>query len=93
MREGGQLVGYGMATTMYPAGRKEAQARATIFADGRALVQSATHELGNGAYTIFRQISADGLGLPVEQVRFELGDSALPAAPTSGGSGALRSPI
>ncbi|MBT9394912.1 xanthine dehydrogenase family protein molybdopterin-binding subunit [Hymenobacter sp. NST-14] len=86
MREGSQLVGYGMATTMYPAGRKEAQARATIFADGRALVQSATHELGNGAYTIFRQISADALALPVDRVRFELGDSALPPAPTSGGS-------
>ncbi|GAB3243711.1 xanthine dehydrogenase family protein molybdopterin-binding subunit [Hymenobacter seoulensis] len=86
MREGTQLVGYGMATTMYPAGRREAKARATIFADGRALVQSATHELGNGAYTIFRQISADALALPVERVRFELGDSALPSAPTSGGS-------
>jgi len=86
MRDGNQLVGYGMATTMYPAGRREAQARATIFADGRALVQSATHELGNGAYTIFRQISADALALPVEQVRFELGDSSLPSAPTTGGS-------
>ena len=86
MREGTQLVGYGMASTMYPAGRGEAQARATIFADGRALVQSATHELGNGAYTIFRQISADALSLPIERVRFELGDSALPSAPTTGGS-------
>ncbi|SFQ53607.1 xanthine dehydrogenase family protein molybdopterin-binding subunit [Hymenobacter arizonensis] len=86
MREGSQLIGYGMATTMYPAGRREAEARATLFADGRALVQSATHELGNGAYTIFRQISADALALPVERVRFELGDSSLPKAPTSGGS-------
>ena len=86
MREGTQLIGYGMASTMYPAGRGEAQARATIFADGRALVQSATHELGNGAYTIFRQISADALSLPIERVRFELGDSALPSAPTTGGS-------
>ena len=86
MREGTQLIGYGMATTMYPAGRREAKARATIFADGRALVQSATHELGNGAYTIFRQISADALALPVERVRFELGDSSLPSAPTTGGS-------
>ncbi|WP_022825092.1 xanthine dehydrogenase family protein molybdopterin-binding subunit [Hymenobacter norwichensis] len=86
MREGNNLIGYGMATTMYPAARRPAKAKATLFADGRALVQSATHELGNGAYTIFRQISADGLGLPVERVRFELGDSALPAAPTSGGS-------
>ena len=86
MREGTQLIGYGMASTMYPTGRGEAQARATIFADGRALVQSATHELGNGAYTIFRQISADALSLPIERVRFELGDSALPSAPTTGGS-------
>ncbi|GAA3925732.1 xanthine dehydrogenase family protein molybdopterin-binding subunit [Hymenobacter algoricola] len=86
MREGNTLIGYGMATTMYPAGRREAQARATIFADGRALVQNATHELGNGAYTIFRQISADALALPIERVRFELGDSALPSAPTTGGS-------
>ncbi|MET4107504.1 xanthine dehydrogenase family protein molybdopterin-binding subunit [Hymenobacter sp. UYP22] len=86
MREGNSLIGYGMATTMYPAARRPGEAKATLFADGRALVQSATHEMGNGAYTIFRQISADGLGLPVEQVRFELGDSTLPAAPTSGGS-------
>ena len=86
MREGNSLIGYGMATTMYPAARREASARATIFADGRALVQSATHELGNGAYTIFRQISADALALPVDSVRFELGDSALPKAPTTGGS-------
>ncbi|RZL13464.1 MAG: xanthine dehydrogenase family protein molybdopterin-binding subunit, partial [Hymenobacter sp.] len=86
MREGNSLIGYGMASTMYPAARREAAARATLYADGRALVQSATHELGNGAYTIFRQISADALALPVEQVRFELGDSALPPAPTTGGS-------
>lgn len=86
MREGNALVGYGMATTMYPAARRPAEAQATLFADGRALVQSATHEMGNGAYTIFRQISADGLALPLDRVRFELGDSALPAAPTSGGS-------
>ena len=85
-REGNVLVGYGMASTMYPAKRREAAARATIFADGRAVVQSATHEIGNGAYTIFRQISAGELALPIERVRFELGDSSLPAAPTSGGS-------
>ncbi len=86
MREGRYLVGYGMATTMYPAGRNAATARATISADGQALVESATHEIGNGARTIFRQISADGLGLPVARVRFELGDSALPPAPNTGGS-------
>jgi xanthine dehydrogenase YagR molybdenum-binding subunit len=32
------------------------------------------------------QVAADALGLPVERVRFELGDTALPKAPVSGGS-------
>ena len=32
------------------------------------------------------QIAADALGVPVERVRVEIGDSALPAAPVAGGS-------
>ncbi len=86
MREGNTLIGFGMASTMYPAARLHSAARAIVFADGGAVVQSATHEMGNGATTIFRQISADTLALPVERVRFELGDSSLPNAPASGGS-------
>ena len=83
---GHTLTGYGMASCMHPAARVEANARATVFADGNAVVRAATHELGNGAYTIFRQIAADGLGLPVERVSFELGDSEYPAAPPTHGS-------
>ena len=32
------------------------------------------------------QIAADTLGLPIEDVTFELGDSSLPQAPVEGGS-------
>ena len=32
------------------------------------------------------QVAADALGVPLERVRFELGDTALPKAPVSGGS-------
>jgi xanthine dehydrogenase YagR molybdenum-binding subunit len=32
------------------------------------------------------QVAAESLGLPMEQVRFELGDTTLPTAPNSGGS-------
>ena len=85
-RVGNNLIGYGMSSAMHPADRLEATARATIFADGSALMRSATHELGNGAYTVFRQIAADGLGLPVDQVRFELGDTDFPTAPPTHGS-------
>lgn len=86
VRKGRAWLGYGMASTMYPARQREATVKATLFADGRAVVQCATHEIGNGAYTVFQQISADELSLPVERVRFELGDSDFPQAPASGGS-------
>ncbi|GJG86759.1 carbon-monoxide dehydrogenase large subunit [Gemmatimonadetes bacterium T265] len=85
-RENGLWVGYGMSSAMHPADRTGATARATICADGTALVRSATHELGNGAYTIFRQIAADGLALPVDRVRFDLGDTTFPTAPPTLGS-------
>jgi xanthine dehydrogenase YagR molybdenum-binding subunit len=54
--------------------------------DGSVLVQSGTQELGTGSYTIFTQIAADVLGIPVQRVRFELGDTNFPKAPISAGS-------
>jgi len=86
MRDGRQLVGYGMATAMYPAHRSKASARATVFANGTALVQAAGSDMGPGTYTSMTQVAADALGLPVEKVRFELGDTDLPFAPVHGGS-------
>ena len=85
-RVGNHRVGQGMASSTHPAIQMESSAQATIFADGRALVRSATHEIGNGAYTALGQIAADGFGLPVDQVRFELGDTNFPAAIPAMGS-------
>ena len=85
-RDGRWLVGMGMATSTYPAQRREANARVVLMANGDALVQSGTQDLGTGTYTIMSQLAADELGLPVSRVRFELGDSRLPKAPVSGGS-------
>lgn len=86
MRDGAWLVGWGMATASYPAHMRAASARATVRADGTAVVQAGTHDLGTGAYTIFTQIAADELGLPIEKVRFELGDTQLPETPLAAGS-------
>ena len=85
-RVGNNLIGYGMAGTAHPAIQMASSAQATLFADGRALVRTAAHELGNGAYTVLAQIAADGLGLPVDRVRVELGDSDLPPAIPAFGS-------
>jgi xanthine dehydrogenase YagR molybdenum-binding subunit len=91
MRAGDQLVGWGMATATYPANRQPAKASATLLADGTAVVRSGTHDLGTGTYTVMSQVAADALGLPVEKVRFELGDTRLPEAPVSGGSMSVAS--
>ena len=86
MRDGNWLVGWGMATATYPANRSKAAARARILPDGSALVQSGTQDIGTGTYTIMAQVAADALGLPVERVRVELGDTLMPETPVSGGS-------
>lgn len=86
MRDGDLLVGWGMATATYPAHKMAAAAKATLRADGRAIVQCATHDLGTGAYTAFTQISSEQLGVPFEKVTFELGKSDFPFGPVAGGS-------
>ncbi len=85
-RDGRWLVGHGMATATYPARQIAASAVATIQPDGRALVRAGTQEIGCGTYTIMTQIAADALGLPVDHVRFELGDTDMPPTPLSAGS-------
>ena len=91
MRNGNTLIGMGMASATYPANRSAASASARILPDGSAVVQSGTQDLGTGTYTVMTQVAAEALGLPPEKVRFELGDSALPKAPVSGGSQSVAS--
>ncbi len=91
MRDGGELVGFGMATAIYHVARYPTSASVTLFADGTAVVRSATTDMGPGTYTSATQVAADALGLPVARVRFELGDSALPPAKEHGGSTTMAS--
>ena len=86
MRDGHELVGWGMATATYPARVRAASARAHMRADGTVLVQAGTQDLGTGTYTVMTQIAADALGIPIERITFELGDTTFPETPGSGGS-------
>ncbi|HWA74079.1 MAG TPA: xanthine dehydrogenase family protein molybdopterin-binding subunit [Polyangiaceae bacterium] len=86
LRDGRFLLGWGMGTATYPARQSAASARATLQKDGRVLVQAGSQDIGTGTYTIMAQIAADTLEMPLENVRFELGDTALPETPVSGGS-------
>jgi len=86
MRDGTELVGWGMATGAWEAMWEKASARAVLTADGALTVSSATADIGTGTYTIMAQIAADALGLPIDNVTVQLGDSSLPEAPVEGGS-------
>src|SRR5580693_2126341 len=86
VQDGDWLIGMGTASALYPAHRNRASAKVRLQADGTAQVSSATQDLGTGTWTVLAIVGADSLELPVERIRTELGDSALPPAPTSGGS-------
>jgi xanthine dehydrogenase YagR molybdenum-binding subunit len=86
MRDGDDLIGYGMATATYPARRMPASAEVCLYADGRVVAKTASHDLGTGTYTVLAQLAAEVLGAPVESVRVELGDTDYPFAPLSAGS-------
>jgi xanthine dehydrogenase YagR molybdenum-binding subunit len=85
-REGHELVGWGMATGIWDAMQLFARAHAALHSDGKLVVSSAATDIGTGTYTVMAQIAAAALGLPVENVTFQLGDSTLPVAPIEGGS-------
>jgi xanthine dehydrogenase YagR molybdenum-binding subunit len=63
----------------------------SIRGDGTAHVRSAATDLGTGTYTIATQVTAELLGLGIDQVQVEIGDSDMPFAPYSGGSGMATS--
>jgi xanthine dehydrogenase YagR molybdenum-binding subunit len=58
----------------------------SIRRDGTAHVRSAATDLGTGTYTIATQVAAELLGLDIDHVHVEIGDSDQPFAPYSGGS-------
>jgi CO/xanthine dehydrogenase Mo-binding subunit len=91
MRDGNWLVGYGMAGVTFMSGQAPCQATVSIRRDGTAHVRSAATDLGTGTYTIATQVTAELLGLDIDQVSVEIGDSDLPFAPYSGGSGMATS--
>jgi xanthine dehydrogenase YagR molybdenum-binding subunit len=86
MRDGRELVGWGMASGVWEAWQLPASARASLTANGAVEIASATADIGPGTYTMMTQLAAEMLGVPLENVTAKLGDSALPAAPVEGGS-------
>jgi xanthine dehydrogenase YagR molybdenum-binding subunit len=86
VRDGEWLVGIGMSAAIRGNPMLAAKASVSLGADGVATVRTSMTDIGTGSYTILGQIAADMLGLPIDKVRVELGDTDFPEAPGSGGS-------
>jgi len=91
-REGGWLVGTGVAASTYPVYRLPGNA-ATIRVgpDGRHSVLIGAADIGTGTWTALTQIAADALEVAVEDVELRIGDTALPVASIAGGSSGITS--
>ncbi len=87
MKEGEWMVGYGMSTGMFGAGRGAGKVAAKLLADGTLVLQSGIADSGPGTATMMASIAVDSLGLSPNKIRIEIGDSSLPPGPTQGGSG------
>ncbi|SCB11307.1 xanthine dehydrogenase YagR molybdenum-binding subunit [Bradyrhizobium shewense] len=86
MRDGKDLVGWGMATGVWEALQMPVAVRIVLTANGHAEVSCAASDIGTGTYTIMAQVAADALGLPIGNIDVKLADSTLPQAPVEGGS-------
>ena len=85
VRDGRWLVGMGMAAAIRGNFLLPAKAGVRIDADGTITLRQGMTDIGTGTYTILAQITAETMGVPMEQVKVEMGDSNFPPAPGSGG--------
>ena len=85
-REGRWLTGMGMAAAIRSNVMMPSKCDVALDRQGLLTVKMAMTDIGTGSYTVLTQIAAEMMGLPIERVRMELGDSNYPATPGSGGS-------
>lgn len=90
--QGDWWLGVGMAAAARGNNLGPSEARATLQVDHskalgvKAIIETDMTDIGTGSYTVFTQIAADLLGLPIDHIEMRLGDTSLPPAVGSGGS-------
>ena len=88
-KKGNWLIGYGVSAASRAAPYLKTNAKVILTLDAdkvNATVQMDATDIGTGSYTIIAQTASEYLGIPIEQVKVELGDSNFPVGPGSGGS-------
>jgi xanthine dehydrogenase YagR molybdenum-binding subunit len=93
MKRDGLKLGWGMAGCTWIAARFPAEANVQLRDDGTVRVACGTQDIGTGTYTILAQLASEKTGVLLDKIEVALGDTSLPAGPTSGGSQATASVV
>lgn len=86
VRDGDWLVGIGTAASIRGNFLLPARAYMRIDKDGTITLRQGMTDIGTGTYTILAQIVSETLGVPIKQIKVEIGESNFAPAPGSGGS-------
>lgn len=84
-RDGDWLIGHGMSAAYRGNQLTKSAARVRLDARGRLTVETDMTDIGTGSYTIIAQTAAEMMGVPLEKVVVQLGDSTFPVSAGSGG--------
>jgi xanthine dehydrogenase YagR molybdenum-binding subunit len=85
-REGRWMIGMGMAASTRSNYLRDSKCTVLLDRQGVLTARMSMTDIGTGSYTVLSQIAAEMMGLPIEKIRMELGDSDWPETPGSGGS-------
>ena len=78
--------GMGCAANQWGGGGRGTKAHCEITSDGSVVVRCGTQDIGVGTKTTVTMIAAETLGVPMDVVKAEIGDSNYPFSGGSGGS-------
>src|SRR5262249_23665729 len=81
--------GLGVSMHVWPGIAHNFQCDLSINPDGSVAIRAGTQDIGTGTRTVMGVVAAETLGLPVDAVEVDIGDSTLPTSAASGGSGTV----
>ena len=91
LQENGWHIGYGHAVGLWNARRSKTSASIELNNKGIMTVRTAMTDIGTGTGQGMLNVAHNQTGMPKNQIKIELGDSALPPAPSQGGSKGMAS--
>ena len=91
MRDGDEILGWGVSAATWPAKRLDAEATIEFLQNGMVKVASSTQDIGTGTYTVLAELASGETELPLNRIEVALGDTQGPPGPISGGSMATAS--